>query len=810
MVRVSPPSPSVASGELSALMHGRTDYERYANGARKCRGFMVLPEGPVTRLPGTEFLGRTHNNQPACLMRFKFSDEDAVLLEWTAMLLRFWRDGELVPASGQTTPYSIATPYTIAQAKRLHSLLSSDRVYLAEGEVAPHRLSRFAIDNWTIEPTVFENGPFSPRNLDTAQELTVDGISGSIGVTANFDHFTADHVGVLFELHEVNTSGTPYWTADIDAVTDEEYYYNGNVYRIAGFDADNGTCHTSAPTATAVGGVVDSGGVVQWTSFADSNSGGYPDWVAKEIVSIGDRRWTGSYVFEVSGFALTGRNTGINPPVHKDGLWLAEKGGPIYEYLSDGSGIFRISAVTDARTATADVVRQLPEGLVSSGTYRWAEQAWSAIKGYPRAIGSYRQRHIYGGSPEEPRTLWHSVIGGTVDMSATGGDDEGFSYALDSDARENGKITYIVGCEGVLHIGTTAGEFVGSSSDADRAYAEETAIYDNDTDIGSSDIAPVVVAGKVVFLDKTGRRLLALLVGQDGKFDGEPLTQIARHILAPGCVKVVYQSEPVPVIWAVLSNGELVGCTYILKQRTLGFHRHTLAGGHVTDIEVMPSEDGASEVLELVVKRVVGGQDQYFRERLQKPFVDLDGDAPVLADAWHLYAAVRYQGDLTDTITGLDHLDGQEVVAWTEAGAVTNLTVENSQVTLPEQVTSAIVGLDGSDDEVFDTLDMRVGTPDGGDEGRMKAHRASGVHLHWSSGGTFQVVGSIEGVPVVTDPAKLVDPTYAEPVRLVEDAVVDLPGHKGWASQSYFRFKPEPGAPLTIVARTPTMMVSDD
>ncbi|MEL6886900.1 MAG: hypothetical protein AAFP87_20500 [Pseudomonadota bacterium] len=809
MVRTSPPSPSAASGELSKLMFGRSDYVRFQNGLRKCRGFMVLPEGPVTRLPGTEYLGRTHNNQPARLMRFKFTDEDALLLEWTDQLLRFWRGDTLVPTPGGDVPYTLATPYSLDQAKQLQSLLSSDRIYLTEGEIAPHRLSRFAIDNWSIEPTPFVNGPFSPRNLDESQELFVDGVTGVVQVTASFDIFEASHVGVLFELREVDTNETPYWSADIDTKTGDEFYYNSNVYRIAGFDAANGKTHTSAPTVAAPAGPVTSGGVVQWVYVSDANTGSYPNWTAGELVEIGDRRWTGAYVIEVSGFALTGRKTGINPPVHLDGLWLTEKGGAVYEYLHNGSGIIRVTGVSDARTATATVERQLPKGLINSGTYRWAEQAWSDTKGWPRAIGAYRQRHIYGGTPLEPRTIWHSVIGGTVDMSATGGDDEGFSYILDSDARENGKITYIVGTEGVLHIGTTAGEFVGSSSDADRAYAEETALYENDTNIGSADVAPVVVSGKVVFLDKTGRRMIALLLDQSGRFEGEPLTQIARHMLAPCCVKLVYQADPVPIIWGLLDTGELVGCTYILKQEVLGFHRHGLAGGQVDDIEVMPSADGSSEVLELVVKRAIGGQDHYFRERLQDPFVDLAGDTPRLEDAWHFSAAVRYQGAATDQIAGLDHLEGETVCAWTELGAFEDLVVIRGAVTLPERVVSAIVGLDGSAEEVCETLDLRIGTPDGGDEGRMKAHRATGVHVHWTAGGTFSVVQILDGEHVASDPAPIIEPRFSDRNRLVEDAVFDLPGHKGWAKQSYFRFNPEPGAPLTVMARTPTAMVSD-
>ena len=79
MVRVSPSTVSAASGELSELMFARRDFVRFQNGMRRVRGFIAMPEGPLTRAPGTRFMGFTRNNAPARLMAFAFRDEDEVL-----------------------------------------------------------------------------------------------------------------------------------------------------------------------------------------------------------------------------------------------------------------------------------------------------------------------------------------------------------------------------------------------------------------------------------------------------------------------------------------------------------------------------------------------------------------------------------------------------------------------------------------------------------------------------------------------------------------------------------------------------------
>ena len=813
MVRVSPPSPSAASGELSELMFGRHDYVRYQNGLRACRGFMVMPEGPVTRLPGTLFLGETHDSADGRLTKFVFKDEDAVLLEWTDSLLRFWRNGALVLSGG--APYSIASPYTVSQADRLQTLNSSDRIYMTEGSIAPHRLSRFALDNWTIEKTPFENGPFRVRNLDEAAEISVSGISGSISITAATDIFDPLHVGVLFKIREIDTSDTPYWAADVKAAVGDRVYYNGRIYQIIGFDAVNNKTATTQPVITIdPDGVVlpiTAYGSVEWVYVSAGNPGAVPDWSPNETVVIGDRRYvtgTHSGTIEVSGFDLKNKTTGVNPPVHLEGRWLSEAGGPIWEHLSDGFGIVEITSVADARHAAAIVKKRLPDGLITRPTYRWSEGAWSDLRGWPRAIGAYEQRHIYGGTPSDPRTIWHTVIGGTTDMNAAGLDDDGFSYILDSHRRDNGEIKNITGAGGVVHIGTTSGEFFGSSTDADRAYSEATAKYESDTNFGSADVHPVVVDGTLVFLAKTLRNMVALLLNDRGRFEGEDLTQISRHILGMGCTKLVYQRHPIPIIWARLKDGDLVGLTFIQRQQVIGFHRHNLAGGHVVDMEVMPTSDGTSETLELIVRRKIGGVDKHYREQMQEPFVNLDGEERQMQDAWHQFAAIRYQGVLTDEIAGLDHLEGATVTAWTEFGAFTPLLVSGGAVQLPRPVTSAIVGLDATDSQRVDTLDVVIGTPDGGDDGRLRTHRVTGMRVHRTAGGKFQVVKTRVGRVQATKPASIFNMNNFETARLF-DGVFEVSGHKGWAHEQYLRFTPEPGAPMTIVGRTPTIMVTD-
>ena len=832
MVRVSPSARSAASGEISRLMLGRPDYVRYQNGLLQCRGFIPMPEGPVTRCPGTEMLGEIRANSPARLMPFIFRDEDAVLLEWTDGWVRFWRNGTQV-MDGQNV-YEIETPYDLAASYRLQSLQSNDRIYLTEGTQAPQRLSRFAIDSWTIEKTPFENGPFAAQNDDQSKTLRFTDVDGAFRFTAleqalglpdlqdiigfsfatatmeaSVDMFLPGHVGALFKLRELDRVDVGLWSGNTPAKIGDTTFYNGRHYLLVAFDFSGAETASAAPTVNGSGEVTASGNVI-WEAVEQNNSGNHAAWQAQQPIAIGDRRFVDGWTIAVVGFDIGDNgNTGVNPPTHSDGRALVEKDGPVWEFLNDESGIVEVTKVVTPQRAKVQVIKTVPRSLQNIATYRWSEGAWSDVKGWPRAIGSFQQRHVYGGTPSDPRGIWTSVIGGTVNMQANGLDDDGFSYILDSDTAAAGEIRWIVGAGGLLHVGTTANEFYGRATDSDRAFAELTARFDSDTARGVADIPPVNVNGTPVFVHKNLRRLIRQAINPNtGRFNGDDLTKIARHILGSGVSQIVYQDDPIPTIWAVATDGDLVGLTYIPEEEALGFHRHNLAGGHVRNIAVMPSQDGLSEELYLQISRQINGQTRNFLERMKAPFVDLDGSPLDLQDAWFVWCGKRYQGPATTVIDGLDHLEGEDVIALTTEGVVTDVRVENGQIVLLDPVTSAIVGLDASDLQEIETLDIVIGAPDGGDEGRLRTHRVTGVSVHETAGGQFQVVGQKAGRRTTTQKQSLFNLDAFEDPGL-RNGVFEIAGHKGWKHQTRLRFTPEPGLPMTIMSRTPTIMVTD-
>lgn len=82
------------AGELSQYMDGRTDLSKYYNAASKLINALVLPHGGFTKRPGTIYKATSATR--ANLIPFEFSVGDALILEWSNLLLRFYKDQDIV------------------------------------------------------------------------------------------------------------------------------------------------------------------------------------------------------------------------------------------------------------------------------------------------------------------------------------------------------------------------------------------------------------------------------------------------------------------------------------------------------------------------------------------------------------------------------------------------------------------------------------------------------------------------------------------------------------------------------------------
>lgn len=303
MTRLSPQQAAFSSGEISQLLYGRPDYVRYRSGLRRCRGFLPLPEGVATRLPGTRYVGRVKGDGPVALLDFVFRDDDSYTLEFTPLTMRVWRLGALVMDGA--SPYELATPYDAASLPLLQTVQSADRVYMVDGLRAPQRLSRIDHDDWTIEATPFVDGPFGAENDDEARTVQASATTGSITLTGVGGPFAGMEAGVFVRLDAVDQAQVPTWTGNASISVGQSMTYDGRVYRVVGFDGagsntgPNPPTHDEGDVLTSKGGpvwrFVHAGyGVVRLTGVTDANTaaGTVTRELPADVVSGPTHRWS--------------------------------------------------------------------------------------------------------------------------------------------------------------------------------------------------------------------------------------------------------------------------------------------------------------------------------------------------------------------------------------------------------------------------------------------------------------------------------------------------------------------------------------
>jgi hypothetical protein len=226
----TPAQLAFSAGEISPLLHRRADYQRTQTGLARCNGYLPLRQGGFTRAPGTVFDGYTRNNVKGRLVDFEFAANDAMTLEFTPGKLRFWRYGEPVMVLG--VPYEIDTPYGADSLDALQWEQSADVIYLVDGLQPMQKLSRFALDSWTIAPVAHTTGPFRNQNLDKAKTIQASATTGSITLTAAVALFDASFIGVLLQLQPVDFSNIALWTSNTVVAVGDMMRIGNYVYEL--------------------------------------------------------------------------------------------------------------------------------------------------------------------------------------------------------------------------------------------------------------------------------------------------------------------------------------------------------------------------------------------------------------------------------------------------------------------------------------------------------------------------------------------------------------------------------------------------
>ena len=706
------------------------------------------------------------------MMPFIFSSTIAYPMESGNEYIRFYFDGE--PLLGDAEVHvEIATDYQSSELYQLQTEQSADVMWIVHPSHPPAKLSRITPTSFTLDDIVFDKGPFLERN-DITED---DDVTMSVDVTDAGDAgtlirssgtFQTGHIGALFKLihprinrqtngkktgtqtgligeqidvfgdyiFSITSSGwsgtvrlqrsTDDWTSSTNVKT----FTNANKQTFSATETTenvqyriNVTAHSSgtisgslvintssvAGSATAIGVIG-----VPLDIKGDFNFNTHGNWDATIALerNENDAGWEPfrQYVSVINN-GVGDRNVQFAAIEESDNVQyrmnvIAYSSGTVEADLaatsSTQSGIVRVNGITSNVSAEVTVVSKISQTIE---TKRWAEGAWSSVRGYPSAVTFFGERVIYGFTNSNQQDIWLSETGRFEDFEAGINDAAAFTLTLPTANR--GKW---LGSLETLVAGTAGAEW-RIRAPLDEALTPTNWDMKKQTAYGSADIQVIEVGSVILFVDFVGRKTREFVFREaDQKYVAPDLVSLAEHITSSGIVCIAHQKNPDSILWCVLENGGLITLSYEREQNVVAWARHPM-DGLVQSVAVIPAS-GEDEVWISIV-RAINGENKVYIEQFQSRFLDIRKENSFFVDSGIIYNSI-----LTDTITGLGHLEEKVVAILSDGEVLDQQRVVNGQITLSTQARNVRVGLPFTSQAT--PMRMDLNTPTGTTHGSIK------------------------------------------------------------------------------------------
>lgn len=358
--------------------------------------------------------------------------------------------------------------------------------------------------------------------------------------------------------------------------------------------------------------------------------------------------------------------------------WSAVTGAENYRVYRKRAGVFGYIGYTKDTSFVDDNVS--PDVTVTPPVQT---DLFQVAGDYPGKVTLFQQRLVLASSVNSPETIWMSRVGDFENFTRSEYTLDADRVELDITGSEVNKIRNMTQLRELV-VFTSGGEFTITGPNG--VMVATNPIQTQYGYSGSSGIKPLVVENTIVFVDSTGRQVrdLRYAFDQDG-YTGNDLTIFSSHFFENRQIAGwAFQKNPHSIVWTYTTDGSLLSLTYKREHQLWAWTEHDI-GGAVESICAV--REGAQDAVYMIVNRTIGGQTRRYIERLD------NRNFEAVEDAYFVDCGITYSGAATSTITGLDHLEGETVVALADGNVVDNLTVSSGQVSLPYAASKVHVGL---------------------------------------------------------------------------------------------------------------------
>jgi hypothetical protein len=598
---------TLASGELSPHLYGRTDLAKYHSGLMLMKNVFVDYRGGGSSRPGTQFIGFAGGNSPSRLARFVFSATQTYMLVFSHLALQFIRN-PLTPGhiNGSNAgfilsagvPYTIATPYVVGDLSKLRMSQSNDIMIITHPSYAPMQLTRITDTNWTLTGLTINTATPTPANLVASitglpagstdpQNTNHSYVVTAVGVDGQESQPSA--AGIVTGINIAATQGTI--TLRWAAVANAQFYF---VYKAI-----------SSPGGVLVAPSASYGfvGTAYGPEFTDSN-------IIADFSQSPPSNRNPLANGQVIGYTIL--NGGATYPVGATTASITDPNGgtaqiiPVLNTNTAGGTaavigfIIRVAGRNITNGASIVITGAGGSGFVGTVTTTPASGAEPAVSTY------FQQRRIFAGANNRPLTLIGSRVAyyNNFDVSNPVVDSDAYEFTIA--AQEVNVIRHMVPMPGGLVIFNDGGvvQLTGGSSNPNNpaAVTPSSAVIVPQSYYGAADITPIVINYDILYVQSEGPIVRDLSYNFFVNiYTGTDLTLMSSHFFYPRVlIDWAYQDTPNKIIWAVRDDGLLLSLTYLKEQEIYGWAQHQTAG-QILDIESV--REGSTDAVYFVVLR---------------------------------------------------------------------------------------------------------------------------------------------------------------------------------------------------------------
>ncbi|OJF92063.1 hypothetical protein AX761_21730 [Rhizobium sp. 58] len=695
--------PSFTAGELSPALWARVDLSKYGSGLKTALNLFIHPHGGASNRAGFEFINEVKTSAAATrLIPFQFNTEQAYILEFGNLYMRVYKNGALV-LTGLGAIYELVTPYPTVDLDKLVITQESDVAYITDGVRAPRKLGRLADNNWTIGAVTFAPSIVAPTGLGgTAMYTRRSGATADISYRVSASNGaleSAAAAAVTINVQFENDDGRLVrisWNASPGA----------DLYRVYRSDGSTGVLVSTTETSVEISQTtyVGDGRTIPTTS--DPGAPAVPTGVAVSIRYGQSLSYKVSAVSEETGEeSLPSTAFSLRNDMSFAGnmnllTWDAVAGASAYIIYRKDNGVYGFIGRSETTSFTDEnITADIADGPQT------AQNPFTGAGNFPKCSTFIEQRLGFGSTENEPQGVWLSQSANYENFGYASPAKASDAVTFRIRARQVNEIRSMLPLKGLMLL-TSGAEWVVSGGSQSDAITPTAIKVDPQGYRGASKVQPIVVGNTVLFAQERGGvvRDFSYNFADDG-FVGKDLTVLARHLFEGKSIKAwAYAQAPSSIVWVVLDDGSLVSLTYMKEHEVWAWTRHASAASAIFE-DVAVIAEGREDVPYFIVRRTIGGVQKRYIERLHtRSFSSIE-------DAFFIDSGLTYTGAAATEITGLEHLEGQGVVALSNGNVVRNLTVTGGAVTLPNPTTKAHIGLPM--EAYLQTLDLDLGAVQG-------------------------------------------------------------------------------------------------